>query len=267
MARTVRFVGNDRQRQLELFAIPDRPPPAAPDAEIDHGRRIGGLLSMLLPQPVDVVFTGNRSMMISHRQRDGRLEVRLHRMFRLADDEVLAALARFLGRGNRTASSRLDRFIAAHREEIRARPATGRRPAGRARGTGTDRRPTVHDLRAVLRDVVGRYFGGEVDVRIRWARATRRRSGSVRTRSRALATYCFEDSTIRVNPVLDSPKVPRFVVEWIVFHELLHHVLPVERAGARNRYHTESFRAFERGFERYEEARRWEEENLEWLLR
>jgi len=193
--------------------------------------------------------------------------VRLHRMFRLADDDVLAALARFLGRGDRTASLRLDRFIAEHREEIRARPPSRRRPAERHRGTGIERRSSVHELRAVLGDVVARYFGGEVEVRIRWARVTRRRSGRVRTRSRALATYCFEDCTIRVNPVLDSPKVPRFVVEWIVFHELLHHVLPVERAGARNRYHTDAFRAFERGFERYEEARRWEEENLEWLLR
>jgi hypothetical protein len=67
--------------------------------------------------------------------------------------------------------------------------------------------------------------------------------------------------------VLDSPRVPRFVLEWIVFHEILHHVLPVERAGTRRRYHTEAFRAFERGFERYEEARAWEKENLEWLLR
>jgi hypothetical protein len=255
-----------RQLRFEFFPAKPRPAREDSDSESDHGRRISGLLSMVLPQPVDVVFTKNRSTMVSQRSRSGRLEVRLHRMFRLADDDVLTALARFLGRGDRLASRRLDRFITAHRDEIDKRTLSRGRATGGSRRPAAERRSAVHDLEDVLGDVVTRYFGGEIDVRIRWARAVRRHSGRVRTRTRALATYCFEDSTIRVNPVLDSHKVPRFVVEWIVFHELLHHVLPVEREGSRNRYHTDAFRAFERGFERYEEAKRWEEENLEWIL-
>jgi len=246
--------------QLDLFAHREERVRSVSDADGDHGRRISGLLSMLLPQPVDVVFTRNRSTIVSQRTREGRLQLRLHRIFRLADDEVLGSLARFVGTGDRAASRRLDRFIAAHGDEIRRRAAPPRRP-------GAAREPAAPELESVLGDVVDRYFGGELDVRIHWARPARRRSASARRRSRALATYCFEDSTIRVNPVLSAPAVPRFVLEWIVFHELLHHVLPVERAGARKRYHTEAFRAFERGFERYEEARRWEKENLEWLLR
>ena len=79
--------------------------------------------------------------------------------------------------------------------------------------------------------------------------------------------YSFDDRVIRVSPVLDAREVPRFVVEWVVYHELLHHVLPVEQAGGRSRYHTRRFKTLERAFAHYDEAKQWEEQNLEWLLR
>ena len=249
--------------QLELRLEPEarRAAPRAVEATdlADHARRIGGVLTVVLPRPVDVRFTDNRSTMISHRERRGRIELRLHRMFRHADALTLEALARFVRSGDRAASLRLDGFIAAHRAEIRGGRARRAAPAG-PRGEAVD-------LAAVLERVSRRYFGGDVDVRIGWGRRARRRSRRGRTRSRALATYSFDDRTVRVSPVLDSSRVPSYVLDWIVYHELLHHVLPAERAGARRRYHTRSFRALERAFERYEEAKRWEEENLEWLLR
>ncbi|MFO8072126.1 MAG: hypothetical protein R6V85_09650 [Polyangia bacterium] len=223
-------------------------------------RRIAGLLSFALPAPVDVTFTDNRSTMISFRSRRGRIALRLHRMFRSADDGTLEALARYLRGRDVTAESELDSYIAAHRGEIRAARAR-RTPTRSALGD-------VYDLEEILAGVSARYFGGETGARIHWGRRPQRRKRRRSRRvSRALATYCYDDRTIRVNPVLDSRRVPRYVVEWVVYHELLHHVLPVERAGKRSRYHTNSFRALERGFERYEDARRWEEENAEWLLR
>jgi len=223
-------------------------------------RRISGLLSVLLPHPVDVIFTDNASTMMSFKLRLGRLQVRLHRMFRHADDRVLADVARFLAARGRSSSRALDRFIDGHRDEIRPRDRMA------ARSTRTVGRHK--DLQRVLDAVTGEYFGGDVDVRICWGRASKRgtrRRG--RTRSRALATYAFDSRTIRVSPVLDSPDVPDFVLEWIIYHELLHHVLPIERDGGRSRFHTSRFKALERGFKLYHEAKAWEEENLEWLLR
>jgi len=236
-------------------------PAVRADEAIDTQRkRISGLLSVLLPHPVDVVFTDNASTMISFKQRLGRLEMRLHRMFRHADDALLGSLARFVASRDRRASRVLDRFIAEHRGEIRAAKRRSRKP-GRTAGEH-------HDLQAVIDSVGGEYFGGQVDARISWGRRTsKRKSRRGRTRSRALATYSYDTRTIRVSPVLDSPDVPRYVLEWIVYHELLHHVLPVERTSGRSRYHTSRFKALERAFKRYDEAKTWEEENLEWLLR
>ena len=61
--------------------------------------------------------------------------------------------------------------------------------------------------------------------------------------------------------------MPRFFVEFVVFHELLHHVVPARRAGERLEYHTPEFRRRERAHPDYRRAVRWETENLEALLR
>ena len=87
-----------------------------------------------------------------------------------------------------------------------------------------------------------------------------------RSVSRALATYNYDTRTIRVSPVLDAPFVPAYVLQWVVYHELLHHLLPVTRSGGRFRYHTHQFRLYERAFRQYEEAKKWEKEHLEQLL-
>jgi len=227
----------------------------------DHARRIAGFLSMTLPCAVDVRFHENRRTMISFKSSQGRLVVRLHRMFCHAERSDLAALALFLKGRNPTASRVLDRFIASHREEISAAPK--RRPAPRIS------QGEVHDLSFMLERVRHRYFAGLGDVSICWTAAHgrfSRRRRRTRTRSRALATYSFDDRTIRVSKVLDSSRVPAFVLEWVIYHEMLHHVLPCDTSSGRRRFHTRRFRALERAYERYEEAREWEQANLEWLL-
>jgi hypothetical protein len=75
-------------------------------------------------------------------------------------------------------------------------------------------------------------------------------------------------SLIRIHPVLDRPDVPRYFVESVVYHEMLHHHLGgvPDRAG-RTVYHTRAFREAEARFPGYGEALAWEKENLPRLLR
>jgi predicted metal-dependent hydrolase len=226
-----------------------------------HRRRIVGLLTIRLPDPVDLVFTDNHSTMISFSHRQGRFRIRLHRMFRHADSRVLEHLARFITKRTKLDSIALDRFISEHREEIRDLKIS--RPK-RLREEGTH-----HDLKQVLTKVATTYFAGCTDVRIGWGAHPKRRSPKRRRRAitRALATYSYDDRTIRVSPVLDAADVPDYVVEWIVYHEMLHHVLPVEKVGERNQYHTRKFRMLERAFKDFEKAKAWEETHLEKLLK
>jgi len=264
--RPAMFPVSIRQLSLDLLLfkrkmVPVSSPRSQEDELVLHEKRIASHLSILMGGPVEVRFTDNRTTMISCR-RKGALHVRLHRMFQQADDRVLNALALYLKKvspGN--CAHILDEFIARHRSEIRTVP-TRRRPVSPA--------GAVIQLDEVLERVSNRYFGGAVgDVRIGWGKertATRRRRRT-RIHSCALATYCFEDTTIRVNPVLDSLKVPDFFIDWVVYHELLHHVLPVERSAGRTRYHDARFRSMERAFARHDDARRWEADNISWLVK
>ena len=62
-----------------------------------------------------------------------------------------------------------------------------------------------------------------------------------RASKRLWGFYRHQDKCIALNPVLDSPDVPRFVVEFVLYHELLHGDMP--SAG-----HDADFRARERNF-------------------
>ena len=62
-----------------------------------------------------------------------------------------------------------------------------------------------------------------------------------RASKRQWGFFRFQDKCIALNPLLDSPDVPRFVVEFVRYHELLHGDMP--SAG-----HNPDFRARERNF-------------------
>ena len=73
---------------------------------------------------------------------------------------------------------------------------------------------------------------------------------------------------IRIHPLLDQPFVPRWFLEYVLYHEMLHSVVPDETNSAgRRRIHTAEFYRRERAFPRYRRARQWEDENLARFVR
>jgi hypothetical protein len=77
-----------------------------------------------------------------------------------------------------------------------------------------------------------------------------------------------EDKMIRIHPLLDAPFVPTWFLEYVVYHEMLHAVVPEEiDEYGRRRVHTPEFYRRERKFHCYSRARRWEDENLDRFLR
>jgi hypothetical protein len=63
-------------------------------------------------------------------------------------------------------------------------------------------------------------------------------------------------NSIVISRIFDRPQTPRFLVEYILFHEMLHLRHPVEHRRSRRRVHTREFKQAERAFPRLEEARR-----------
>lgn len=121
------------------------------------------------------------------------------------------------------------------------------------------------DLRAMFDRLNQKYFRGRLrGYHVVWGRRRKHRPkeyfifGSIQE----------EDRVIRINPWLDQPFVPRWFLEYILYHEMLHAVVP-DKPGAngRRQIHTEEFERREREFPLYHRARRWEEDNLGRFLR
>lgn len=203
---------------------------------------------------VDLVITDNRKRMVTARRRGVRHELRVHHMFLGCDDEALTGLV-LLARGERDARGVLRNFIAQNRDAIR-------NPEVRAESEGR-----VHDLEQALQDALG-LADAVLDelpsldhVRIGWGRDGRGR------RSIRFGSYDFEQGLIRVHPALDAEEVPEYFVHFVVYHELLHAVVPPkEDAAGRRILHSREFRELEARYPRYDEAMAWERANLERLL-
>jgi hypothetical protein len=62
-------------------------------------------------------------------------------------------------------------------------------------------------------------------------------------------------NAIIISRIFDTPQVPAVVLEYVMFHEMLHLRYPVEHNGARRRVHTREFRQAEKQFGRLKEAK------------
>jgi hypothetical protein len=71
---------------------------------------------------------------------------------------------------------------------------------------------------------------------------------------------------VRVHRSLDDPRIPRWYVGFVLFHELLHHHFGIDEVDGRRRIHPPEFRAREREHPRYADARHFEEHVLPVLL-
>ena len=208
--------------------------------------------------PLQLAVTDNRHSMVTYHKVRGVLRVRVHMMFLDAPDPVLDALVRYVVRGDRESSQVLGEFIEANGHKIRA----SREVPGPLRSEGRH-----HDLMKILARLNGRYFGGEhSDVLITWGRRTRPRTSRAR-RTIKLGSYSPTERLIRVHPALDARWVPRYFVEYIVYHELLHHVVPAVRNGRRTELHPPEFLRREQEFRHYERAIAWETAHIDRLLR
>jgi hypothetical protein len=70
-----------------------------------------------------------------------------------------------------------------------------------------------------------------------------------------LGHYDPSHNAIILSRLLDSARVPRLAVEYVMFHEMLHLRFPVEHRGARRCVHTREFKAAEQEFPRLTEAK------------
>ncbi|MGH9404983.1 MAG: SprT-like domain-containing protein [Terriglobia bacterium] len=182
------------------------------------------------------------------RQRDGMYTIEIFDVLSDAPPIVIEALAEILimGYHRKRASPEARACYLAHTMA----PAVRQRihEACRVRGFKRIRpaRGRYYDLGAIFDELNRTHFAGALRVRkIGW---------SPRAASTILGHHDAAHETITINRRLDRAKVPRLVVESVVYHEMLHIVFPIERRHHRRVIHSAKFREQERKFPGYREA-------------
>jgi hypothetical protein len=201
------------------------------------------------PRPeVEARFYPYAGLSSTIRLRQGRVYARVSDILRHSPRETLYALARIL-------VAKLYRvkvpkeFALAYREHT-LDPAVldAAETARRKRGykLTTSPRGKVYDLEEVFSDLNARYFVGELQrPALSW---------SAQKTRRVLGHHDHIHDAIVISRTLDSPRIPRFVVEYVLYHEMLHVKHPPRRASGRTLYHSRQFRDDERRFEQFDDA-------------
>jgi predicted metal-dependent hydrolase len=203
------------------------------------------------PPPVSVEFFAFASLNNTIRSREGKLLVRLSDLLEGAPEPVLRAIAHILLAKmyrkpiERAHATRYRNYVLS--QEIRSKAHLVRQARGRKRIASA--KGHVFDLEAVFEDLNLRFFGGMMArPRMSWSQGRARN---------LLGHYDPAHNAIVVSRIFDHPAVPRYAVEYIVYHEMLHLRHPVRVNGSRRCVHSAEFRAEEKLFPQLESARRF----------
>jgi len=201
---------------------------------------------------IQVSFYPYSEVQAKIQRQDGVLRVRISEVLRDMPERLHQALALVLvGKLERKVypkaeEERFDRYAVSDLIQQRMAEQARHRPK-RSRHYGTKGRK--FDLHEIFDRVNRQYFGGEFPrPSLSWTRSqSRHRMGYVDE----------ERNKVYISRTMDRLSVPRYAIEFIMYHELLHLVYPSERRGRRVLHHTKDFRRAERKFKHYAKARRW----------
>jgi hypothetical protein len=201
-------------------------PSASPQLFVHEGARQSlerRLKSACPGRPVVLSITDNRHSIISHAVKQGVLQARIHHMFLDAPPRVVDALVRYVVRDDRAASLIVGQYIEDN---------GGRLARRRARAIPLHAKGTHHDLLSIFNDLNNRYFDGACHALITWGRRTQSKRDKPRLAIK-LGSYSNLERLIRIHPVLDRSWIPRYFVAYVVYHEMLHHMIPAARGSSR----------------------------------
>ncbi len=200
---------------------------------------------------LEIRFRRFTSLNTTIRLREGLLIVRLSDLLEHAPESVHQAIAHillaklyrkpiapvFADRYRRYTQSE-----AVAKQAERIRQTRGRKRISSALGQ-------IYDLNEVFEAVNWRFFHGLLGrPTLTWSAHAARRT---------LGHYDAAHNTIVVSRVFDRPGTPRYAIEYLLYHEMLHLKHPVRVRSGRRCVHSREFQAEERLFPELELARQY----------
>ena len=201
------------------------------------------------PPHFHVEFYPYNSLTLTIRRRNDVVYVRFSDLLRRAPRKVReGAAALLLARvyRRRTPKALVQPYLLYARSD-RTRGRITRMRRHRVRRVATLPQGRHFDLHALFEQLNQQYFSGALErPHIGW---------STRNWRRQFGCYDPGPHQIVLNRRMDRPGVPQFVVEYVLFHEMLHVKHPTRRSGCTLLSHSPEFRNEEKRFVQFAVAR------------
>ncbi|MDB6081316.1 MAG: hypothetical protein JWO53_588 [Chlamydiia bacterium] len=193
-----------------------------------------------------VKVNDNRQTMLSVKWSPVQTKISIHRMFLKAPDNVVQALARYIKREHKSVSVEIKAFIEENQDaldysyllDLRKLEAVGE----------------FYNIQKIYEKLNRSCFDDSLHLSITWFG-----HHLPKNRSRcSLGLYYDTLKLIKIHRLLDNSAVPEYVVEFVVYHEMLHAICPayIDERGV-HRVHGEEFKKREESFYSYKAASDW----------
>ena len=199
--------------------------------------------------PIHIRFYRFTSLNTTIRLREGQLKIHLSDLLEGAPESVLRAIAHILLAKlyrkplDPSHNTRYRRFASSEsvlRQTERIRQMRGRKKISTSKGD-------YYDLDEVFEALNTRFFHGLMGrPLLTWSEHRARR---------LLGHYDSAHNTIMVSRVFDRKNTPRYAIEYLMYHEMLHLKHPVKVRGGRRCVHPREFQAEEKLFPELEQAK------------
>jgi len=199
--------------------------------------------------PIHIRFYRFTSLNTTIRLREGQLKIHLSDLLEGAPEPVLRAIAHILLAKlyrrplDPSHNTRYRRFASSEsvlRQTERIRQMRGRKKISTSKGD-------YYDLDEVFETLNTRFFHGLMGrPLLTWSEHKARR---------LLGHYDAAHNTIMVSRVFDRKTTPRYAIEYLMYHEMLHLKHPVKVRGGRRCVHPREFQAEEKLFPELEQAK------------
>jgi hypothetical protein len=201
------------------------------------------------PKPqVEARFYPYTGLSSTIRLRGGKIYARVSDILISSPRDVLYALACILvSKLYRLKAPKLhERTYREHTLHPSVLDATNTTRRSRGYKVTTTSRGETYDLAEMFKELNQRYFSGKLEPPLlSWS------TGKTR---RVLGHHDHVHGAIIISRTLDRDSIPRFVVEYVLYHEMLHVKHPPRVVSGRTIYHGRPFREDERRFEKFKEA-------------
>ena len=192
----------------------------------------------------------NKSTIMSFLKEKNFYRLNLHKAFISAPTEVLKSIKRYLLQKDRDALVLIRKFIKNYFLKQK-----------RSYKKKLQTKGEVYDLEKIFFDINKKYFFSKIkNLKICWFEKPKYK----KCRKITFGRYFENFRLIKINKILDNKNIPYYFISFIIYHEILHDIYPVDDSKYRRVIHTKEFKKAEKRFLDYEKAINFKNQGKLW---